>query len=139
MKAYITIKSHHTLDGNTEENELISVGTYDYSPEKSVLGYDEPSENGYEGSYTTLEIYSDRMVDLVRNGGSGAELVIEPGKCHYCQYGTPYGMLNICVSSKYIKNNLTPEGGTVEAEYNISFNACSIGDFLLEIKVRPER
>lgn len=137
MKAFITIQTCQEIEGEKDTIELTALGSYEYSPERCVLEYDEPADNGYDGSHINLEIFGDQKLDMVRTGGSASELIIEQGKTHYSQYATPYGTLNICINAECIKNSLDEAGGRVRAQYTLNFNALSIGRFDLTLTVKP--
>lgn len=137
MKAFITVKSCQTIDGNKDETELTALGNYEYSDGHCVLEYDEAGETDSESSHTTLEVLGNDKLDMVRTGASATEIIIEPEKTHYSQYSTPYGALNICINSKYVRSSLDEFGGRVRARYSLDFNAISAGTFDLVITVKP--
>ena len=63
------------------------------------------------------------------------EIILEAGKRHNFQYGTPYGEMQMGVFANTVESKMTPEGGTLKLVYTIDFygNFTSAKDMLIEV------
>lgn len=132
-----------TLHNVQYEEEGITEATLDteiaYTKEpdgERVITYQESETTGMEGSDTQLRISPDNMVTIVRTGTFRTNLVVQTGKKHFCNYGTPFGEFAFGVSAKFIHNELTDEGGMLALRYTVDANSSLLSDneILIQIK-----
>lgn len=125
------------FDGNEKQStELFTKGKLFACDEKIVISYEESEATGFEGSVTTLEVFSQDKVIMERKGEASSQLIIEKGKKHFCRYGTPYGDFTIGVSASDIKSTLDENGGKLKFCYVLDINASYLGDFEINIEVK---
>ena len=138
IKDNVTISLVSTQsDGiNTEQTELITRGRLEKKSDRFVISYNETEATGFEGAVTELSVYGNDKVILNRSGEYTSNLIIEKGKKHHCQYGTPYGDIMVGVNSKDISSSLTEIGGNVTFKYVIDVNSSYLGDFNISIDVK---
>ncbi len=124
-------------DGNDKQStELFTKGKLSFVNGNFVISYEESEATGFEGSVTTLEVFSQDKVIMERKGAASSQLIIEKGKKHFCRYGTPYGDFTIGVNAQDIKSTLDENGGKLRFSYVLDINASYIGDFEIDIDVK---
>ncbi|MBR1739558.1 MAG: DUF1934 domain-containing protein [Ruminococcus sp.] len=125
-------------DGESrEETELFSRGSYEKTDLGYRISYEETEATGFEGSVTTLETFGNVKVVMDRRGAVTSNLVIEKGVKHHCIYGTPYGAFTVGVDSRSISSTLGDEGGSLKLHYVIDVNSSYVGDFEINVDVKP--
>ena len=126
------------FDGSdAEQVELFTEGVLKMHESGYELHYDETEATGYEGSVTKLRVSEENRVEMLRSGSTVASLVVELGRKHHCHYGTPYGDFMVGVTAKEIHSDITKAGGTLNFRYVIDVNSSYIGDFEIDINVKP--
>lgn len=134
----LNIKSSQEIDGQIDTMEFISVGSYSKNDSKTILEYDESVSFGIDGIKTTLTIDENGIVTLNRSIGKYGNLVVEEGKRHLCQYSTEYGDFMIGIFGECIKNELSPEGGSLLLKYSIDINSGLLSKNKVEINMRED-
>ena len=77
----IRIKSRIEQDGETEQIELMTRGSFSMRDGSYYITYRETETTGYEGNVTTLKIAADASrVALLRFGPQASQLIIEKGR-----------------------------------------------------------
>lgn len=132
----ISLVSTQSDGKNSEQSEIITKGTYKKIDDKYVISYKETEATGFDGATTELSVYGDEKVVMNRTGDFMSNLIVEMGKKHHCQYGTPYGEIIVGVNSKEIRTQLDENGGMVNFKYVIDVNSSYIGDFDVTINVK---
>ncbi len=112
MKVTVTVTNRQRMDGESAVTTLSAVGTW----ENGVLRY-ETTEEGVT-DVTTLTVTPQKVV-MERRGQLTSRLVFEPGLTHSCPYGTPYGQLELPVTTHRLKAALTAHGGTLALAYTL--------------------
>ena len=120
MEKYSVQIRMHTVSSSpgyqTQDNELITYGTYIYTPQKQIISYTEDSENGFEGHRATIHVTKEEVV-FSRYGTYGGKMHIVTGDTTLYDYKTPYGQLPLSVKGLQLKNGLTPAGGTLKLSF----------------------
>ena len=132
----ISLVSTQSDGENSEQSEIITKGTYEKKDDLFVISYKETEATGFEGATTELCVYGNEKVVMNRTGGFMSNLIVEMGRKHYCQYGTPYGDITVGVNSKEITSQLDEQGGKVNFKYVIDVNSSYVGDFDVTIDVK---
>ena len=92
----IRIKSRIEQDGETEQVELMTRGSFALRGGSYYITYRETETTGYEGNVTTLKIAADSSrVAMLRFGPQASQLVIEKGRRNLCHYETGYGSVTL--------------------------------------------
>ena len=91
-------------DAQGEENkiELVTEGSFFKKNDKYYLVYEESELSGMEGSTTTLKIEGEDRVGIRRFGSAKAEMNFEKGKTHSTAYETPYGIMEMNITTHRI-------------------------------------
>lgn len=120
----ISIVGKQTINGEQDEIELTTIGSYITKGKNRYIIYKEYDEDYPKRKIrSTLKIEDDKIVTMIRNGENPTRLMLERGKRHLCYYNTGYGSLMIGVFADTIKVNLNQDGGTINVRYTIDFNS----------------
>ncbi len=132
-----------TLTSIQREERDLSESTLDTEIEyyknqdgERVIAYAESETTGMEGSNMQLRIAKDGMISIVRTGTFQTHLVVQKGKKHFCHYETPFGEFAVGVSAKWVRNELTDEGGKLALRYTVDANSTLLSDNEIRINVR---
>ncbi len=133
----MTLKSIQYDENEASESTLDTEIEYYKTPEgERIIAYEESEATGMEGSDMQLRIAKDGRVSIVRTGGYQTHLVVQKGKKHFCHYETPFGFFAVGVSAKWIRNELTDEGGKLAMRYTVDANTTLLSDNEIRIDVR---
>ncbi|MBQ8296524.1 MAG: DUF1934 domain-containing protein [Ruminococcus sp.] len=116
------------------ETELLTKASYDSDGRYSVISYEDTSATGFEGSVTTIKVDKNKNASIVRKGTANSALTLEMGKKHFCQYGTPYGNMQIGVFTHSIENRLEKEG-VLYLKYTLDLNSSYLSDNEIILKI----
>lgn len=134
--ATISLVSTQSDGDNSEQTEIITKGHFEKKDDRFIITYKETEATGFEGATTELSVYGNKKIVMNRTGEFMSNLIVEMGKKHYCQYGTPYGEIVVGVSSKEINSHLDENGGKINFKYVIDVNSSYVGDFDVSIDVK---
>lgn len=137
MDVLITLTGVQHVGGDTDKVELKTDGTFTAADDRYTLAYDESAATGMAGTHTMLRIEKDK-VSLERTGASAGLLVMEHGKRHLCNYGTPYGSLMLGVFTDTLHRRLTQNGGTLDVSYTLDADGSMLSKQELHITVTPK-
>ena len=121
-------------DENGEEDriELITAGRYYRKHGVDYFTYSESELTGLEGTTTLLKVYEDAIV-LVRMGKVDQRQEFRRGELTMSTYITPYGALELGVSTKTVMIDLAEGIGQITITYDLeiegqwqSFNKLAI-------------
>lgn len=102
--------------------------------EFTTRGYLKGTENDYSlhfeelfgdgmKSKTVIRVKDKRSASIMRGGDICAEITVEEGRRHNCQYSTPYGDMLIGVFAREVYSDVDPvEGGELRLNYTVDFN-----------------
>ena len=74
-----------------------------------------------------IKVDDSRNASITREGTANSVLSLEIGRKHFCQYGTPYGNLQIGVYTHAIENTLA-ENGRLYLKYTLDLNSSYLSD-----------
>ena len=132
----IRIKSRIEQDGETEQIELMTRGSFTLREGSYYITYRETETTGYEGNVTTLKIAADASrVALLRFGPQASQLIIEKGVRHVCHYETGVGALTLGVAADEIRCQLTDAGGQAFFSYTLDDGTQELSRNLVEVTV----
>ncbi len=132
----ITFKTRQDDGVNQEEIEVITGGSFLKTDDGYVIKYEETEATGFDGCLTTLTVTGEEKVVLDRTGAVQSRLVIDRNKKHYCNYGTPYGSIQMGVQTGEIRSTLNESGGDLFFKYVIDVEASLLGNYEVSINVK---
>lgn len=124
MKEQVKVKIIGTQkDAQGEENviELVTEGSFFKKNDKYYVIYEETELSGMEGSTTTLKIDGEDRVNIRRFGSAKADMIFEKGKTHSTGYETPYGLVEMNITTHRISVSVNEERPeiSVKLQYRI--------------------
>ncbi len=133
----ISILSTQQVDGERDEMELTTFGSYYERDGKYYIVYKESEATGFdEDTTTTVKIEGENRVTMIRNGTLRSQLVMERGKRHLCHYGTEYGNIIIGVLTDMITSTLREDGGKVDFNYTLDIDGALASENTVRINVK---
>ena len=119
----ISITNKQCIEGKIEEISLTTTGSYTEKNGKRYIVYREYDQHNQVSQTSTLKI-AENTVSLIRHNSDryDTNLVLENGKRHLCQYGTPYGDITLGVFTTKLEDSLTDTGGDLMVEYLLDIN-----------------
>jgi len=126
-KVLISLTSIQYQDDDTNKTELLTKAEFVRENGYDIISYEDTSATGFEGSVTTIKVDGCRNASITRQGTANSVLSLEIGRKHFCQYGTPYGCLQIGVYTHAIENTLA-KGGRLYLKYTLDLNSSFLSD-----------
>ncbi|MBP3379692.1 MAG: DUF1934 domain-containing protein [Ruminococcus sp.] len=129
----LSLTSIQWQNGEKNETELLTRATHKKSGKFDVISYQDTAATGFEGSVTTIKTDGGKAY-ITREGTANSALSLEVGRKHFCQYGTPYGNLQIGVYTHAIRNTLA-EDGKLYMKYTLDLNSAYLSDNEIIMKI----
>ncbi|HEY5466285.1 MAG TPA: DUF1934 domain-containing protein [Clostridia bacterium] len=83
--------------------------------------YQENPETGMTQTTTTIQVSDDGSVSLMRQGDTAMRMHFNEGQQHLTSMTTPYGIINVGLSTHRVSSNITNAGGEIDLSYTIDF------------------
>ena len=133
----ISIKGKQSYENVEDETiELVTEGLLAKEGEGAyTLSYQESELTGLEGTLTTFQI-EDGRITLMRHGEVNSQMVFEEGRRHLSMYNTPYGAIEIGISTRHLMADLHAQGGNIEIDYAIEVDHALAGRNIFQINVK---
>lgn len=130
----ISLTSIQIQDNDKNETELLTKAIVSKSGGCDVISYEDTQATGFEGSVTTITVKGNESASIIRKGTANSVLSLETGRKHYCQYGTPYGNIQIGVYTHSINNTIS-ENGRLYLKYTLDMNSSQLSDNEIIMKI----
>ena len=88
-----------------------------------------------EGTTTILEINPEKVV-LMREGTTTAKMEFEKNNKYTTLYNTPYGALELVISTRNLKVNIDDNGGDIYIDYDMSVAGQASQNTELSINIK---
>lgn len=134
----IEIKGVYKQDGDQDEVELFTTGSYYKRNGHYYIAYDESEATGFEGAHTVLKVEDSDRVTLLRTGSAKSQLIVERGRRHQCFYDTGFGSMMIGVSGDRVVSELGDKGGRLEFAYSLDVNTTLASENSVCVLVREQ-
>ena len=134
----ITIIGRQTIDAQTDEIQVDTLGDYSERNGIKYISYTEYAEEApYTGHRKILKIEANDTVTML-SPGTPTRLILQKGQRHKCMYDTGAGLLTLGVFTQTLKHNLSPEGGELRIRYTLDIDAhlSSDNEILVKLKKR---
>ena len=123
----ITLTSIQWQNGERSQTELVTRANFSKSGRTNIISYKDTEDTGFDGSVTTIRINNGKSASIIRKGTANSALFLEIGKKHFCQYGTPYGTLQLGIYTHEIRNTIA-SNGSIYMKYTLDLNASHLSD-----------
>ena len=117
-KAIISVISN----ANIEEDDMIEVvspGSFEKIEDGFKATYEETEISGMEGTTTILTIKENQVI-LEREGTTSTKMIFKEDEDSIVLYNTPYGMIEIAISTNNLDVKIDEDGGKLDIEYEMS-------------------
>ncbi len=119
--AVIKIVSKQRTENGDHAGEMSVLGCITYDGNKNIIEYIENNEEtGPEE--TTITVFENSIVSIVRNGQFSSEMMVEKGKRHHTFYKTPYGELTMGIYGNQVDFSRDENGAVLKMRYSLDFN-----------------
>ena len=132
--AVISIRSFSDLDKD-EVIEVVTPGKFHLGESEFKAVYEESEISGMDGTTTTLVIKDDILV-LEREGSTSTRMEFKKGEDVISLYNTPYGMMNINISTKELDIDMDEDGGVIYTKYVLGLEGQPGITTELKVKIR---
>ena len=132
--AVISIRSFSDLDKD-EVIEVVTPGKFHLGESEFKAVYEESEISGMDGTTTTLVIKDDVLV-LEREGSTSTRMEFKQGEDVISLYNTPYGMMNINISTKELDIDMDEDGGVIYTKYVLGLEGQPGITTELKVKIR---
>ena len=132
--AVISIRSFSDLDKD-EVIEVVTPGKFHLGESEFKAVYEESEISGMDGTTTTLVIKDDVLV-LEREGFTSTRMEFKKGEDVISLYNTPYGMMNINISTKELDIDMDEDGGVIYTKYVLGLEGQPGITTELKVKIR---
>lgn len=132
--AVISIRSFSDLDKD-EIIEVVTPGKFHLGESEFKAVYEESEISGMDGTTTTLVIKDDVLV-LEREGSTSTRMEFKKGEDVISLYNTPYGMMNINISTKELDIDMDEDGGVIYTKYVLGLEGQPGITTELKVKIR---
>ncbi|MBQ9166485.1 MAG: DUF1934 domain-containing protein [Oscillospiraceae bacterium] len=137
-KVMINIKGFQNYEATGQDDiGLLTEGTLAAMPFGWELAYEESELTGMEGTLTTFLIEQER-VTLLRTGSVCTQMVYELGRRHHSMYNTPYGSLEVGITTSLLDVEMGENGGHLNVDYAIELDHALVGQNSIRITVRKK-
>lgn len=122
-----------------KENEAIEVivpGTYYYKNGKHYILYEEIEEHG-KITKNQIKVCEDGYIEIRKSGVLTAHMIFEEGERHPTCYQTPFGQLQVAMSTRMIEILDTEQDFSIEIDYELEVNQEPLADCRIEIHITP--
>ncbi|GAA0177763.1 DUF1934 domain-containing protein [Clostridium sediminicola] len=136
MKKEAVIKVLSLQVGNEEDAiEVVTQGNF-YKKENSYYAvYEETELSGMEGTTTTLKIKDDEF-SLIRRGTTNTKMEFINKDDSISMYNTPYGTLELVISTKELDIDIDDKGGDVFIDYYLTVDGQKAANTKLKVNIK---
>lgn len=136
----ISVIGTQTVDGEKNTIELTTAASYMEKNGRKLIKYREyDPDNGANYAVNIIKIESKEKIILVKNNhGNIGQLILESGKRHQCLYDTPVGSMSIGIFTDTVSLDIDENGGKIEIDYTIDFNADFQSDNHMKIILKKK-
>ena len=109
-------------NANIEDDDMIEVvspGSFEKIEDGFKAIYEETEISGMEGTTTILTIKENQVI-LEREGTTSTKMIFKEDEDSIVLYNTPYGMLEIAISTNNLDVKIDEDGGKLDIEYEMS-------------------
>ena len=137
-KVLITVRGIQvTADEPAADMELVTEGEYSYENGSGFFTYEETEITGMEGTTTRFD-FSPTEAVITREGSVSSKMVFIEGKKNVFLYNTPWGSMTMGIDTHKVDSNLTPNGGSIEIDYTLTFDRAEVSRNRFSVKIKEQ-
>lgn len=132
----ISIFSTQNVDGQTSESKITVPCKFNFKNNLGLISYEEVSENNK--FLSNIKICGSDKIIISRKGASSVRLVLEKNRYHACTYFTPFGNLQMGVSTHEICCRFEKNFCRIKLSYSLDANNSHLSKNKVIIDVKEE-
>ena len=134
----LTISGLHDTDGEADVPiETMTPAQYYMKNGKHYIVYDEILD-GLEGSLKSTIKFTEKQVELIRNGAASARMLFQPGQEHMVIYQTPMGPLSISLYTEDMEISVEEEKISLRIDYSLKTEDVVVSESTVNISICPK-
>ena len=134
----LTISGLHDTDGESDAPiETMTPAQYYMKNGKHYIVYDEILD-GLEGSLKSTIKFTEKQVELIRNGAASARMLFQPGQEHMVLYQTPMGPLSISLYTEDMEISVEEEKISLRIDYSLKTEDVVVSESTVNISICPK-
>ena len=134
----LTISGLHDTDGEADAPiETMTPAQYYMKNGKHYIVYDEILD-GLEGSLKSTIKFTEKQVELIRNGAASARMLFQPGQEHMVIYQTPMRPLSISLYTEDMEISVEEEKIILRIDYSLKTEDVVVSESTVNISICPK-
>ena len=117
----VKVSGAHVLDGETEDVEVITAGSYYFKNGRHYILYEEMLDGETEPVRNTIRAAKDQAV-VIKSGAARARMEFRPGRPDVSCYVTPYGQMMIGVITDCVQVQEEQDVLRIRIDYTLEIN-----------------
>lgn len=141
MKSEVKVKvigSQKDSTGEEQRIELVTEGKYIEKNGKIYVVYEESEISGMEGSTTTLKLEKNQRASIRRYGNTNTEMIFEKGKTHSMAYETPYGLLDMAITTHRLEVKAESDRPKIRVHIQYRIKIMGLEDTMNTLEINVE-
>lgn len=135
--AIIKIVSVRNVDGELDTYEMSVTGTISHNGTQSIIEYFENDEETGP-QQTTVTVFDDSTVGIIRQGAFGSEMTVEKGVRHQTFYKTPYGEMTMGIYGSQVNWFRNGIKSVLKMKYSLDFNNGLVSENSMNIYIEEK-
>lgn len=133
----VSISGVHMIDGETDDVEVITAGTYYFRNHKHYVVYEELIE-GVEGAVKNTIKIGNGMVDIIKTGSAHSHMLFEKEKSNVSCYTTPFGQMMVGINTNEIQIEEKENQIVATVDYTLDVNYKEMSRCRIKIEVQSK-
>ena len=94
--------------------------------------------DGLEGTLKSTIKFTEKQVELIRNGAASARMLFQPGQEHMVIYQTPMGPLSISLYTEDMEISVEEEKISLRIDYSLKTEDVVVSESTVNISICPK-
>ncbi|WP_461207582.1 YwiB family protein [Clostridium sp. DL1XJH146] len=138
MEKKALIKVLSSQIGNEEDSiEIVTQGSFYKKENYYYAVYEETELSGMDGTTTTMKFNGEEF-NLIRMGTTNTEMKFKNEDENISMYSTPYGTLELLISTNELDIQVDDEGGDVFIDYYLSVEGQQTNNTQLKVNIKSQ-
>ena len=133
----VSIRGIHTVDGESDNVEVITAGSYYFKNNKHYIVYDELVEGFDRAVKNTIRI-GRTTVDVMKSGPARYHMVFEENKTNVNCNSTAFGQMMVGVSTNMIDIDEQEDRISVHVDYTLDVNFEKMSNCRISIDIQSK-
>ena len=133
----VSIRGIHAVDGESDNVEVITAGSYYFKNNKHYIVYDELVEGFDRAVKNTIRI-GRNTVDVMKSGPARSHMVFEENKTNVNCYSTAFGQMMVGVSTNMIDIDEQEDRISVHVDYTLDVNFEKMSNCRISIDIQSK-